>query len=97
VAQALEIFKLWFYEDEDYLTEVLHCDVRPKGPDGRYKLGYSFRAKSPGMSEWYAGWKPDPPPLDAEWVVEREAYYDVADDRISWMIILCAGYHPRAG
>lgn len=94
VAQAIDTFRLWFYEDTDYLTEILSCDVRPQGPDGRYKLSYSFRAKSPGMSEWYGDWKLDAPPPDADWVVEQEAYYDVKDDMIAWMIILCAGYHP---
>ncbi|MGH2700005.1 MAG: hypothetical protein ACRDJL_12525 [Actinomycetota bacterium] len=61
VAQAIDILKLWFYEDVDYLTEVLSCEARPMGPDGRYKLSYGFRAKSPGMSEWYADWDLDPP------------------------------------
>lgn len=97
VAQAVDIFKLWFYEDEDYLTEVWSCDVRRSGPDGRYKLSYSFRAKSPGMAQWYADWKLDAPPPDADWIVEQEAYYDVKDDKIAWMIILCAGYHPLVG
>jgi hypothetical protein len=88
VAQAVDIFKLWFFEDEDCLIGVEHCDVRPIGPDGRYKLSYAFKAKSAGMSSWHADWKLDPPPSDADWIVEQETYYDVKDDMIAWMIIL---------
>lgn len=31
---------------------------------------------------------------DCDWVVEQEAYYDVADGKIAWMIVLCGGYQP---
>jgi len=93
VAEAIDIFKLWFYEDTDHLVEVLACEASPNGPDGQYKLSYSFRAKSPGMSTWHNDQGLDPVSLDADWVVEQEAYYRVKRGRISWMIILCDGYH----
>jgi hypothetical protein len=95
VAQAVGIFKLWFYEGEDSLLGIERCDVRPIGLDGRYKLSYVLRARSPGMSTWYTDWGLDPPPSNDDWVAEQEAHYDVKDARIAWMIILCAGYHPR--
>lgn len=93
VDQAIEIFKLWFYEGTDYLIDVNECNVTPNGPDGQYKLSYSFRAKSPLMSQWHNEQGLEQVALDADWVVEQEAYYRVIDDRISWIIILCDGYH----
>ncbi|MGH8916378.1 MAG: hypothetical protein ACRDZM_17910 [Acidimicrobiia bacterium] len=93
VEQAIDIFKLWFYEETDFLTGVLKCKVRPNGRDGQYKLSYSFLAKSPLMSQWHHDVGLGPVSPDVDWVVEQEAYYRVTDGRISWMIILCDGYH----
>jgi hypothetical protein len=31
---------------------------------------------------------------DGRFVVEQQAYYDAAEDTISWLRILCAGYQP---
>ncbi len=31
---------------------------------------------------------------DGRFVVEQQAYYDVAEGTISWLRILCAGYQP---
>ena len=31
---------------------------------------------------------------DGPFVVEQQAYYDVVDDRIAWMRVLCSGFRP---
>lgn len=46
----------------------------------RPRVGYRFRVTNP----------------DGAFVVEQQAYYDVEDDRISWVRILCSGYRPTA-
>lgn len=89
-----EIFKLWFFEDDDRLESVEWCDVRPVGRSGRYKLSFGLRGKSPGMCDWYRTAKLRDLPDEADWIVEQEAYYDTRDGKIGWMIILCGGYHP---
>jgi hypothetical protein len=33
---------------------------------------------------------------DGAYLVEQSAYFDVVDDRISWLRIMCAGYRPVA-
>jgi hypothetical protein len=33
---------------------------------------------------------------DGPHLVEQQAYYDVVDDRITWLRIMCAGYQPVA-
>ena len=43
-----------------------------------------------------ARWGLEAPPEDADWVVAQEAYYDVRDDTIASMIVLCGGYQPLA-
>ena len=47
---------------------------------GRDHASYRFRATTP----------------DGEFLVEQQAYFDVADDRIAWIRILCAGFRPVA-
>lgn len=44
----------------------------------RHRVAYSVRVDNP----------------DGAWVVEQQAYYDVVDDRISYLRILCSGYRP---
>lgn len=48
---AIEIFKLWFFEDDDRLESVEWCDVRSVGRNGRYQLSFGIRGKSPEMSD----------------------------------------------
>jgi hypothetical protein len=33
-------------------------------------------------------------PDDIDWLVEQEAYYDVIDGKIAWMVVLCGGFQP---
>jgi len=44
----------------------------------RHRVAYRLRVRNP----------------DGRFVVEQQAYYDVAGDTISWLRILCAGYQP---
>jgi hypothetical protein len=44
----------------------------------RHRVAYRLRVRNP----------------DGRFVVEQQAYYDVAEDMISWLRILCAGYQP---
>lgn len=94
IEEVTEIFKLWFFEDDDRLDSVEWCDVRPVGRNGRYKLSFGLRGKSPGMCDWYRVAKLRDLPDETDWIVEQEAYYDVRDGKIGWMILLCGGYHP---
>lgn len=99
IESAISILEKWFFEDDDGLSDILRFHVERVGPDrlgDRFKLSYSFEAKSPVMSEYFGRWDLERPPPDADWVVEQEAYYDVKDDKIVWMIVLCGGYHPLA-
>lgn len=32
---------------------------------------------------------------DGDYLVEQQAYFDVADGQISWLRIVCSGYQPR--
>lgn len=48
---------------------------------GRHRAGYLLRATAP----------------DGDAVVEQQAYFDVVDDRITWLRILCSGFRPSAG
>jgi hypothetical protein len=34
---------------------------------------------------------------DGVFSVEQSAYFEVRDDRISWLRVMCAGYQPMAG
>ncbi len=43
---------------------------------GRHRIGYRFRVAND----------------DGSFLVEQQAYYDVVDDRITWLRVLCAGY-----
>lgn len=45
---------------------------------GRERAGYLFRAMTPA----------------GDCIVEQQAYFDVVDDRITWMRILCTGFRP---
>jgi hypothetical protein len=94
VDRAIEIFKLWFFEDEDHLESVEWCDVQRVGRGARWKLSFGLRGKSPGMSDRYAAAKRREIAADADWIVEQEAYFEVRDGKIAWMIMLCGGYHP---
>lgn len=44
----------------------------------RRRVRYRFRVQTP----------------DGPQVVEQQAYYEVADDRISWMRVSCSGFRP---
>jgi hypothetical protein len=46
----------------------------------RHRVGYRLRVKN----------------ADGEHVVEQQAYYELQDERISWLRIMCAGYMPVA-
>jgi hypothetical protein len=45
---------------------------------GRHRVGYRYRVTNG----------------DGSFLVEQQAYFDVVDDRISWLRVLCAGYRP---
>lgn len=94
VDQAIEAFKQWFFEDTDRLESVEWCEVRPVGRYGRYKLSYGLRGTSPGMVDAYSTWRLRELDDDAAWIVEQEAYYEVRDGLIGWLVVLCGGYHP---
>jgi hypothetical protein len=44
----------------------------------RHRVAYRLRVRNAG----------------GRFIVEQQAYYDVAGDTISWLRILCAGYQP---
>lgn len=97
IVSALAILKQWFFEGDDTLEQVLRCGVERVGRTRfgeRFKLSYAFRAKSPSSCESYAQRKLGAVPPDADWVVHQEAYYDVRDGKVAWMIVLCGGYQP---
>lgn len=70
------------------------CSAAPFGDGGRYKLSYRIRSKSREMAEFFREEGYGDVTDDADWVVEQEAYYDVLDSKIGWMIVLCGGYQP---
>ncbi|MDE3064908.1 MAG: hypothetical protein KGJ36_04465 [Acidobacteriota bacterium] len=45
----------------------------------RRRVGYRFAVTNP----------------DGDFLVEQQAYFDVADGQISWLRIVCSGYQPR--
>ncbi len=100
VGGVLRAFRLWFFEGErdgyrgDHPEELLSCSVEPYGSGGRYKLSYRIREKSREMAEFFRDQGLGRVDDDADWLVEQEAYYDVRDGRIGWMIVLCGGYQP---
>lgn len=98
IGGVIRAFRLWFYEGEgeyaDHPEELLSCSVMPFGAGGRFKLSYSIRSKSREMAEFFRGEGYGDVADDADWVVEQEAYYDVVDGKIAWMIVLCGGYQP---
>jgi hypothetical protein len=98
VGGVIRAFRLWFYEGEgdyaDHPEELLSCHVEPFGSGGRYKLSYRIRSRSREMAEFFRNEGFGTIADDADWVVEQEAYYDVLDGRIAWMIVLCGGYQP---
>lgn len=47
----------------------------------RERAGYRFLATTPA----------------GECIVEQQAYFDVVDDRITWLRLLCAGFRPSCG
>jgi hypothetical protein len=44
----------------------------------RPRVGYRFRVTNP----------------DGAFLVEQQAYFDVRDDRIAWLRIVCSGFRP---
>ncbi len=100
IGGVIRAFRLWFYEGEgfdgDHPEELLLCSVMPYGDGGRFKLSYRIREKSREMSEFFRSEYTAEIADDADWVVEQEAYYDVVDGKIAWMIVLCGGYQPLA-
>jgi hypothetical protein len=44
----------------------------------RDRVGYRFTVKRP----------------DGDFLVEQQAYFETDGERISWLRIMCAGYHP---
>ena len=96
----IRVFRQWFHEDvgdDDQLAhpvELLAWTVAPFGGGGRYKLSYRIRAKSLEMVEEFRVQGLAELPDDVDWLVEQEAYYDVLDGRIAWMIVLCGGFQP---
>jgi arsenite methyltransferase len=100
VGGVIRAFRLWFYEggggdyEGDHPEELLSCSVAPFGNGGRYKLSYRIREKSREMVQSFRDGGLGDVPDDVDWLVEQEAYYDVLDGRIGWMIVLCGGYQP---
>jgi SAM-dependent methyltransferase len=100
VGGVIRAFRLWFFEgadvafEGDHPEELLSCSVDPYGSGGRYKLSYRVREKSREMAEAFRTDGLGSIDDDADWIVEQEAYYDVRDGRIGWMIVLCGGYQP---
>ena len=75
----------------DHPEELLSCAVTPFGDGGRFKLSYRIRSKSREMAEYFREEGLADVPDDADWLVEQEAYYDVIDGKIAWMIVMCGG------
>jgi hypothetical protein len=100
VGGVIRAFKLWFYEgtdgeyEGDHPVELLSCTAVPFGGGGRYKLSYRIRERSREMAQAFRAEGLGDVADDIDWVVEQEAYYDVTDGRIVWMIVLCGGYQP---
>jgi hypothetical protein len=102
IGGVIRAYRLWFYEGEggdfegDHPEELLSCSVAAFGDGGRFKLSYRIRSKSREMAQFFRGSGYGNVLNDADWVVEQEAYYDVVDGKIAWMIVLCGGYQPLA-
>ena len=47
---------------------------------GRHHVAYRYEAERP----------------DGSFLIEQQAYYDVADGRITWIRLLCSGFRSRA-
>jgi hypothetical protein len=95
VGGVIRTYQRWFYEDEtEHPEELLSCSVEPFGSGGRYKLRYRIRSKSRGMADFYRTQGLADIADDEDWLVDQEAYYDVLDGRIAWLIVLCGGYQP---
>lgn len=100
VGGVIRAFRLWFYEgadgefEGDHPVELLSCSAVPFGRGGRYKLSFRIRERSREMVAAFRAEGLGDVPDDADWLVEQEAYYDVIDGRIAWMIVLCGGYQP---
>jgi hypothetical protein len=100
VGGVIRAFRLWFYEgaggayDGDHPVELLFCTSAPFGGGGRYKLSYRIREQSREMAQQFRAEALADVPDDIDWLVEQEAYYDVIDGKIAWMIVLCGGYQP---
>lgn len=100
VGGVIRAFRLWFFEGEgayaDHPEELLSCAVAPFGRGGRYKLSYQIRSKSQEMAQHFRAEYGAEIADDADWLVEQEAYFDVREGRIGWLIVLCGGYQPLA-
>jgi hypothetical protein len=102
VGGMIRAYRLWFYEgatgeyEGDHPIELLSCTVAPFGTGGRFKLSYQIRERSVEMAREFRAQRLADTPDDIDWLVEQEAYYDVLDGRIAWMIVLCGGYQPLA-
>jgi hypothetical protein len=100
VGGVIRAFRLWFYEgadgrfEGDHPEELISCTVAPFGPGGRHKLSFQVRSRSREMAAAYRRYGIADVPDDVDWLVEQEAYYDVIDGKIGWMIVLCGGYQP---
>jgi hypothetical protein len=100
VGGVLRAFRIWFYEGAgadyqgDHPEQLLSCTAVSFGGGGRFKLSYRIRAKSREMAQIFRSEGLGEVPDDGHWLVEQEAYYDVLDGRIGWMIVLCGGYQP---
>jgi hypothetical protein len=100
VGGVIRAYRLWFFEgaegafEGDHPVELLSISVRPFGGGGRFKLSYEIRERSREMAEVFRRDGLGQVPDDIDWLVDQEAYYDVLDGRIAWMIVLCGGYQP---
>ena len=50
--------------------------------------------RAPLRCEWYHEKGLRDLASDADWIVEQEAYFEVHEGKIDWLIVLCGGYHP---
>jgi len=97
---VMRVFRSWFYGEAggayetDRPVELQTCTVAPFGGGGRYKLSYRIRARSVEMVREYRAQGLAELSDDVDWVVEQEAFYDVLDGAIAWMIVLCGGFQP---
>jgi hypothetical protein len=100
VGGVIRAFRVWFFEgsdsayEGDHPVELLSVAVRPFGTGGRFKLSYRVRERSREMAVSFRDGRLGEVPDDIDWLVEQEAYYDVLDGKIGWMIVLCGGYQP---